>query len=268
MKNDSYFLATGETDRQRLAILNKIYNPAVHHFLKESGLKPGMTVLEVGCGMGENACWLAQQVGATGKVVAIDSSAEQLKIAADKAKEANISNIEFKKMDVRDLSSLKESFDFAYNRWVFIFLENPETGYQQVYNKLKNGGIIVSEETSFLEPGQFSFPHSDIVDFWFDLGRRFFEAKNLDSNLGNRLYFLFKKVGFKNIFIKANQQILTTAAEKSVLRLGWLTLRDAYLKNNVLSLEQFEQGIKKFSQLENEDTIVGFFRNNLVKGVK
>ena len=54
-----YPIATGELDRQRLAIINNLYNPNIQQFITQQGLKPGMKVLEIGCGTGQMACWLA-----------------------------------------------------------------------------------------------------------------------------------------------------------------------------------------------------------------
>lgn len=72
--NKKYLLSTGESDYDRLSILSKLYNPLALYFLTDSGLKPGMTVLEIGCGSGHMACDIAKLVGPKGKVIAIDSS--------------------------------------------------------------------------------------------------------------------------------------------------------------------------------------------------
>ena len=49
-----------------------------------------MHVLDVGCGIGNLSCWLADRVGAKGRVIAVDSDSEQLKIAEKRAqKECN-----------------------------------------------------------------------------------------------------------------------------------------------------------------------------------
>ena len=93
--SQEYILAVGETDRQRLEILNRMYNPITQYFLTQNGLKQGMTVLEVGCGTGDMACWLANQIGKKGKVVAIDNSSAQIKLSSEKAKNKGINNIEF-----------------------------------------------------------------------------------------------------------------------------------------------------------------------------
>lgn len=264
----TYPLATGEADRQRLAILNRAYNPATHAFLKESGLRSNMTVLEVGCGTGEMACWLAQQVMPSGKVVATDMSNEQLEIARHQAKSKGITNIEFKQLDVRNLNQLEPIFDFTYGRWIIEFVENPDHILSLLHSRLKPGGILTYESTSFTESGHFSYPHSALVDEWFPLVRKNMQKLNMDFEFILRLSHLLKKLNCHSITPKTSQPILVTPEEKSVFRLGLLTVKEALLKNKLLTEEQHEKLVADFAILEQQEGIIGFFRNILVSGVK
>jgi cyclopropane fatty-acyl-phospholipid synthase-like methyltransferase len=61
--------------------------------IKELRLKPGMDRLRHGCGNGFYTLQMAQLVGPTGKVYAVDIQSEMLKVLAHRAKEARIKNI-------------------------------------------------------------------------------------------------------------------------------------------------------------------------------
>jgi SAM-dependent methyltransferase len=50
---------------------------------KEAGLKPGMRVLDLGCGAGDVAMLAADLVGPKGRVVGIDRSAEALDLKSE-----------------------------------------------------------------------------------------------------------------------------------------------------------------------------------------
>ncbi|MDP3706426.1 MAG: methyltransferase domain-containing protein [Legionellaceae bacterium] len=95
VKDSNYALSVGEKFEDRLMRLNVFSNPYSFTFLQRSGLKRGDHVIDVGCGIGELTCWLAEQVGREGKVVAIDISVEQLELARQRAAEKKLSNIEF-----------------------------------------------------------------------------------------------------------------------------------------------------------------------------
>jgi SAM-dependent methyltransferase len=61
--------------------------------LNEIGLKPGMTVADVGTGVGYFAIRLARRVGPTGHVYANDVQPEMLTMLRQRAKNANVDNI-------------------------------------------------------------------------------------------------------------------------------------------------------------------------------
>ena len=58
--------------------------------LGPAGLKPGESVLDIGCGTGGLAMAAARQVGASGKVCGIDPSAEMIDRARAKARRASL----------------------------------------------------------------------------------------------------------------------------------------------------------------------------------
>lgn len=93
-KQEKYILAVGDKDAKRLEIMNRILNPNSQRFINEY-IRTGMQILEMGCGVGIMTCWLAQQVGEQGKVIAVDSSQEQLDIVMMNAKHLNLNNIEY-----------------------------------------------------------------------------------------------------------------------------------------------------------------------------
>ena len=68
-------------------------------------LKPGMTVAEIGSGWGSLAIHLARSSGA--KVVAVNVSPEQIRIARERAIDAGVADrVEFRELDYRNLDGL------------------------------------------------------------------------------------------------------------------------------------------------------------------
>ena len=63
--------------------------------MRKLRVKPGQTVLDLGCGSGFHARRLAPLVGDTGKVLCVDLQPEMLEIAERFARGAGITNIEF-----------------------------------------------------------------------------------------------------------------------------------------------------------------------------
>jgi 2-polyprenyl-3-methyl-5-hydroxy-6-metoxy-1,4-benzoquinol methylase len=93
--SEHYILATGGKDVKRLRLLHEVYGPGTEALFHRVGLRDGQRVVEIGCGSGNIACWVAQQIAPSGSVVAIDISRDQIEEARQQAQRRNLRNIEF-----------------------------------------------------------------------------------------------------------------------------------------------------------------------------
>ena len=110
-----------------------------------SHLKPGMTVLELGCGTGS----FTQELARSGAdVVAIDVSPELLEIAKANS---SASNVRYEIQNAYDLKYAGAIFDSVVGSSVLHHLEI-EAALRQVYRVLKPGGAIYFTEPNMLNP--------------------------------------------------------------------------------------------------------------------
>jgi len=79
----------------------RIFGPATRRLLSAAGLRSGMRVAEIGCGIGPTARWVSTQVNSAGSVVGLDSSSEQLRIAQTSAAKAGTTNLSFREGNIR-----------------------------------------------------------------------------------------------------------------------------------------------------------------------
>ena len=120
--------------------------------IERSGIKPGMEVLDLGCGSGAFTTFVARAVGEQGKVYAVDIQPEmlrQLERKLSKAENRQLKNIELKQASAYDLPFEDGALDLVY--MVTVLQEIPDTArvLQEIRRVLKPGGILAVTECLF-----------------------------------------------------------------------------------------------------------------------
>lgn len=268
MSNHEYFLQVGEADRERLRILNTLYNPPALRFLKRAGVTNGMTVLEVGCGHGQMACDLAELVGPSGRVIAIDNNAAQLDIAKETAMRRGMTNIDFHVCDVFSLDQLDMAYDATYGRWVVEFSKDPALALKLMHKHLKPGGILAYEASNTEQHAPFAYPDNNAISTWFGLSARVFKALNFPTNFADQAYSIFKSLACDEILTQATQPLLTTPEQKSLYRLGAQVNHGTLIQHGLINQQQVIELIDTLKAFEQSDAISGFYLNRLISGIK
>lgn len=107
-------------------------------------LKPGETVLDVGCGTGTLAIAAKGRVGSTGKVYGIDASPEMIVRAGKKAGKAR-AEIEFRNASIEALPFPDAQFDVALSTLMLHHLPRQvrENGLREIRRVLKPGRRVL-----------------------------------------------------------------------------------------------------------------------------
>jgi ubiquinone/menaquinone biosynthesis C-methylase UbiE len=117
--------------------------------IQRSGIKKGMSVLEVGCGSGAFTTFVARAVSEKGKVYALDIQPEMLKQLESKlAKPENkdIKNIEVGEASAYELPFDNNSLDLVYMITVLPEIPDKNKALQEIRRVLKPGGILAVTE--------------------------------------------------------------------------------------------------------------------------
>ena len=102
-------------------------------FVKDLNLKPGMRVLDIGCGIGGSAFYMARNFGA--EVLGIDLSNNMLDIANERKMEMeeNIRNsVSFRYLDATTAVFPANSFDVVYSRDAIMHILDKEPLYERI----------------------------------------------------------------------------------------------------------------------------------------
>ena len=104
-----------------------------------AGARPGMRVLDLACGAGNQTIRTARRVGPSGRVVACDISATMLDHVRQSAAAANLQNIEILESAAEDLDESLLSFDAAISRLGLMLFPSPGRALKALQRVLKPG---------------------------------------------------------------------------------------------------------------------------------
>lgn len=108
--------------------------------------RPGLRVLEVGCGIGSDLCWLALH-GA--RVTGIDVKSEWVAAAAKLSSRVSL-KLDLRRINLLDMPAAQ--FDLIYMKDTFHHLEPREAAVEKLASMLAPGGAIVIVEPNALNP--------------------------------------------------------------------------------------------------------------------
>ncbi|MBW2060924.1 MAG: class I SAM-dependent methyltransferase [Deltaproteobacteria bacterium] len=111
------------------------------NILAETGISPGMLILDYGCGPGSYSITAAEMVGEAGKVYALDIHPLAIQSVKNTASKKGLKNIEFIHSDC-DTDLPGESIDIALLYDTYHNLTNPNQVLEELHRILKPDGIL------------------------------------------------------------------------------------------------------------------------------
>ena len=102
MDDTDYAFGRTQNEYERLIEQGELFRPLTERMLVAAGIRRGMHVLDIGCGVGDVSFLLADLVGSDGLVLGVDIDTECLKVAEERRLRMGIANIKFRQ-SVRDL---------------------------------------------------------------------------------------------------------------------------------------------------------------------
>ena len=117
--------------------------------MEHLNLKPGMVVLDAGCGPGRMTIPVAKALGPRGKVTAMDIQPGMLDRVREKAGIANLENIRFLQAKLGEGKLERSYYDRAVLATVLGEIPDQKSALKELFEALKPEGVLLIAETIF-----------------------------------------------------------------------------------------------------------------------
>ncbi len=141
-----YVLGTHDDEISRLALQHRVWRARALDAWRRAGFTVGQTLLDIGCGPGYASVDLAEIVGPSGRIVAIDRSRRFLDTLEATRLQRGLDNITTLELDLDEADLPTVGADGAWSRWVFAFVKHPRDLLARVGGAMKRGGVLVVHE--------------------------------------------------------------------------------------------------------------------------
>jgi SAM-dependent methyltransferase len=211
---DSYaFDATWEKERDRLRALEAVFDHASTRRLADLGVGAGWRCLEVGCGAGGVAIWLARQVGPTGRVLATDVDTRFATGIAQPYLDVQAHDIAADALE-------PDSFDLVHTRNVLAHLPGRRRVLERMIGAIRPGGWILVEDTDvgqamlgalsrYVHPPEYAA----LVQRIYQALQAVFTAIGADASIGPQLAGWLHEAGLERVRAELHGPVAAGGAE-------------------------------------------------------
>jgi len=194
-KERDYILGTHEEELARLGVQHRAWQPVVLECWQNAGIAAGSRVLDVGAGPGYATVDLAEIVGPSGRVVAVERSGNFVSAIERTISERSLSNVEVHELDLMNDELPAGPFDFTWCRWVLCFVSDPNLLVGKISSALRKGGRAIFHEYGHYTTWQF-FPRRATLEEFRSHVIATWQASGGDPDTGLQLPSWLTKNGF------------------------------------------------------------------------
>ena len=200
-----YVLGTHNDEHARLGMQHSLWREFVLDAWKRAGICTGTRVVDVGAGPGFATMDLADIVGATGHVTAVEISSKFAQEVKDQANVRGLNNVSVQILDLMHddipLATAGAEFDAAWCRWVCMFVPDVGALVRRVHNALRAGGVAVFHEYVHYETYGLQ-PPTPGIDSFTQAAMKSFSARGGNANIAGTLLKELRQHGFEIMSIK------------------------------------------------------------------
>lgn len=206
-------------------------------------LRPGMRLLDVGCGSAMITEGLARAV-APGEVVGTDVEPAAVLDAQARAEAAGLSGVTFEEASVYALPFPDAAFDVVHAHQVFQYLARPVDAAHEVLRVLAPGGLFGARDADYSTMAH--WPPTPVLDHWLALYHAVTARNGSEPDASRRLLSWLRAAGFERVRVRTTTVEFAEADEVQAWGEAWA----ARATESSLATQAVEYGFATREDLE------------------
>lgn len=194
--DNEYVFGTHDDEIARLGLQHSVWRPRALDAWRRAGVTVGQTIIDLGCGPGYGSQDLAEIVGPSGKIIAIDKSRRFLDFLESRCRQRGVTNVVTHELDLNDAALPAVEADGAWTRWVLAFIKQPRRLLERVAERLKRGGVFVIHEY-FAYTSWRLMPRSPELEEFVDIVMKSWRGDGGEPDIALDLPVWLKQLGFE-----------------------------------------------------------------------
>jgi SAM-dependent methyltransferase len=190
-----YVLGTNDEELARLGLQHRVWREVVLDCWRKAGITAGKRVLDVGAGPGYAVVDLAEIVGPSGEIVALERSSKFVHAAREACRARALSNVRIHELDLMSDDFPEDDFDFSWCRWVASFVSAPTLLIEKIGRVLRKNGVAIFHEYAAYKTWGF-VPPRPAHDRFVDLVMKSWREAGGEPDIAMSLPRLLEQNGF------------------------------------------------------------------------
>jgi len=241
--NSQDYLMESEDEAMRLDV--KTDPVALRRQALWCGIKPGMRVLDAGCGAGKTTALLYEMIQPGGSIVGIDFS--EARISYAQKNYGGGKGIEFCRQDSRDKMEWLGKFDLVWIRFVLeYYREGALIIVRNLLNCVKPGGCLCLLDLDYNCLSHYELPLK-MAELLPKLMALSGEKYNFDTFVGRKLYSFLYDSGCENIEVNLEAHHLIYGQAKEADIFNWTKKVEMAAKKANYLFAEYEGGYPAFA---------------------
>jgi SAM-dependent methyltransferase len=212
------------------------------HYLLAS-LRPGMSLLDVGCGPGTITSDLARLVS-PGPVTGIDASAEVIAEASASAEASGMANLSFEVGSVFDLPREDDSVDVVHAHQLLQHVGDPVAALAEMKRVCRPGGLVAARDSDY--PTFTFYPTDPELTRCIAAYGQLTRVNGANWDAGRRLLHWANQVGFTSVSATASTWCFASPEDRA----WWGGLWADRFTESSMATQLVDHGIASATDLE------------------